>query len=47
MKAHGTAGNQQKESGENKVQESLSLVPSLVAGTQPTQKQLLRDKHLE
>jgi len=46
MKAHGTAGNEEKQSGENKVEESLSIVLSPVACRQSTQKQLLRDKHL-
>lgn len=31
MKAHNTAGNQEKESGAKKVEESFSIVPSLLA----------------
>ena len=38
MKAHNTAGNQEKESGAKKVEESFSIAPSLLAYRQRTQK---------
>jgi hypothetical protein len=38
MKAFGTARNQQKNGGENKVEVSLSLVPSLLSCPKPTKK---------
>lgn len=41
MKAYNTAGNQEKESAAKKVEESFSIVPSLLAYRQRTQETIL------